>query len=324
MILVVGASGDLGRRICSRLARSKVELGALGRSPDSAARLEAGGLRTIMGDLADGHGLDSACSRVETVVCSATAIGRRLGGERAASIHEVDDRGVGRLIKAAEQAGVDRFVYVSYAGVDAGLGSPLEKAKLRNERRLMDSALRQVIVRPDAFQELHLCPAGRFDVARGRVEITGKGDTPIGWVAVDDVAEFVATVALEPAPPALIEFGGPEPLSRNQAILIAERALRKSMKRRTMPRPLARAAMRVLSAANPALSSVFGLGLVLDTVEGRWDDAPLRQRGIEPRSPARFIEGGCTSSSTRSITANSRLLVALNSLRRYSEAATDG
>jgi uncharacterized protein YbjT (DUF2867 family) len=104
MILVVGASGDLGGRICSRLARSNVEVGALARSPKSAAWLEAKGLRPLMGDLADAQGLDSACTGVETIVCSATAIGRRLGGERTASIYEVDDRGVARLIEAAERA----------------------------------------------------------------------------------------------------------------------------------------------------------------------------------------------------------------------------
>lgn len=100
MILVVGASGDLGSRICSHLARAGVKISALARSSERAAQFEVKDLRAVVGDLADGHGLDGACSGVETIVCSATAIGRRLGGERGASIYEVDDRGVGRLIEA--------------------------------------------------------------------------------------------------------------------------------------------------------------------------------------------------------------------------------
>ena len=80
------------------------------------------------------------------------------------------------------------------------------------------------LTRPDAFQDIHLAPMGRFDVARGKVAVFGKGDTKRRWVSTDDVAALVAALAVEPDPPAMVEFGGPEALTRNEAIAVAEQA----------------------------------------------------------------------------------------------------
>ena len=38
------------------------------------------------------------------------------------------------------------------------------------------SALREVIVRPNGFQEMKLSPIARFDLARGTVAVIGRGD----------------------------------------------------------------------------------------------------------------------------------------------------
>ena len=191
---------------------------------------------------------------------------------------------------AAQQTGVGHFIYVSFAGADAGLGSPLERAKIATEQRLRAATLRVTILRPDAFQEIHLAPLGRFDMQAGKVAVFGKGDTRRRWVSTDDVAALIAAVSVEPTTPSVIEFGGPEAISRNEAIAVAERLSGHTMKRQTLPRAVTRLGMRILARANPPLASVFGAGLLQDLVESHWDDAPLRQRAIEPRSATDFLE----------------------------------
>jgi uncharacterized protein YbjT (DUF2867 family) len=180
-------------------------------------------------------------------------------------------------------------VYLSYAGVDAALGSPLERAKIATEKRLRRSSMRVTIVRPDAFQEIHLAPLGRFDIGAGKVAVFGKGDNPRRWVSTDDVAALVAAVAVEADPPGVVEFGGPEALSRNEAIAVAERLTGRKFKRQRMPRFAGRLGMRVLDKRKPELASIFATGLHQDLVEARWDDAPLRERGIEPRSATEWL-----------------------------------
>jgi uncharacterized protein YbjT (DUF2867 family) len=223
------------------------------------------------------------------VVASATAIARVLTGSKHPGIHEADEVGMASLVEAAEGAGVERFVYVSYAGADSALGTPLERAKVATERRLARSPMRRVVVRPDAFQEIHLAPIGRFDIRGGKVAVFGRGDTKRRWVATEDVAALVAAVAVEVDPPDLLTFGGPEAISRNEAIAIAEHATGRTIKVQRMPRAVARLGMRLLDRPRPAMATVFGTGLMLDLLRVTWDDAPLRERGITPRSASDWI-----------------------------------
>ena len=144
-------------------------------------------------------------------------------------------------------------------------------------------------VAAETHRDIHLAPIGRFDIARGKVAVFGKGDTKRRWVSTDDVAALVAALAVEPDPPAMVEFGGPEALSRNEAIAIAERVTGRSFKRQRMPRPVARLGMRLLARPNDAMASVFGAGLLQDLVASDWDDAPLKERGIDAKSASQFI-----------------------------------
>jgi uncharacterized protein YbjT (DUF2867 family) len=284
--LVVGATGALGGSVVRGLHERGEAVRALVRPSSEAAELEALGVEIVRGDLLDPASLALACRDVRTVVCTATAIARLLAGGDGPPLPDVDDRGVGNLVAAAETAGVERFVYVSYLGVDAGLGFPLERAKAANEERLRRAGLHEVIVRPDAFQDVHLAPLGRFDVVGRKVEILGRGDSKRRWVACDDVAALVTALALEDDPPRLVEVGGPDALSKNEAADLAQTIGGGGIKRRHMPRAAVRIGSRLLARKKPELATVFGLGLLMDLHETHADDAPLRERGIDPQPVA--------------------------------------
>ena len=290
MILVVGGSGDLGGRIVRRLRADGRTVRCLVRPQTDASALLELGAEVVRGDLADRSSLAVACQGVESIVASATAIARVLAGVKHPSIHEADQDGMLALVAAAEEAGVTRFVYVSYAGADAALGTPLERAKVAVEARLARSPLQRVIVRPDAFQEIHLAPIGRFDVHAAKVSVFGKGDTQRRWVATEDVAALVAAVVVEEDPPDIVTFGGPELISRNEAITLAERTTGRKFKVQRMPRVVAKLGMRLLDRPQPALATIFGTGLMQDLLEVTWTDAPLRDRGITPRSASDWIK----------------------------------
>ena len=293
-MLVVGGTGELGGRVVRLLLADGHEVRCLVRPGTDGDRLSGLGAKVVRGDLVDPNSLVAACQGVETVIATATVIGRRLAGQPGPSIREVDRDGMGSLIEAAEGAGVRRFVYLSFAGVDSGIGTTLENAKLANEKRLWMSGLRSVIVRPDAFQEIHLGPLGRFDIGAGKVSVIGKGDAKHRWVSTDDVAALVAAVTVEPDPPAVIEFGGPEAFSRNEAIAIAEDLTHRKMKVQRMPRFAARLAIRLLNRTNDGLASALGGGLLQDLSTADWTDEPLRERGITPRSTTDYLRTEAT------------------------------
>src|SRR4051812_32646369 len=160
-ILVVGGTGDLGGRVVRLLAGRGLELRCLVRPGSDDSVVRGLGAEVARGDLTDHPSLAAACQGVTTVVATATAIARRLAGARHPTIGETDEQGMASLVTAAEAAGVERFVYVSFPGVGQPRGTALERAKTATEARLRRSTLRAVIVRSDAFQEIHLSPTAR-------------------------------------------------------------------------------------------------------------------------------------------------------------------
>jgi uncharacterized protein YbjT (DUF2867 family) len=187
MILVVGGTGLLGAKVVEFLVQSGQPVRCVLRPGTADDTLRNQGVEVVRGDLTDHPSLPPACAGIETVVSTATVIARRLVDTGQPSIREVDELGTAALVAAAEEAGVRRFVYLSIAGVPDSPDNPMSRAKLNSERLLLASSMRSVIVRPDAFQEIHLGPIGRFDIANGKVAVFGKGDTKRSWVAVEDL-----------------------------------------------------------------------------------------------------------------------------------------
>lgn len=289
MILVVGGTGDLGSRVVRILSERGHPVRCLVRPTSDDSVVRALGVDVAPGDLTEPASLEAACQGVTTVVATATMIARRLAGEARPTIQEADEKGMASLIEAAESAGVLRFVYLSFPGVENAIGTPLERAKLATEERLRDSPLRRVVIRADAFQEIHFGAEAKFDVAAGKIAIIGRGDSKRRWVSTGDIAALVASVAVEPDPPSLITVGGPEAMSKNEAVAFVEEVSGRRMKVQHMPRPVARIAIRLMNKRNDALASAFGAGLLQDIRAADWDDAALRERGITPRPARDFL-----------------------------------
>jgi uncharacterized protein YbjT (DUF2867 family) len=291
MLLLCGATGQLGGLVARRLAAEDAPLRLLLRSGAGDPLAAELGAEVAHGDLRDPGALDAAVRGATTVVTTVTAMGRALSGERLSPV-AVDGQGTLALIDAAERAGAERFVFVSFAGLSDEVAPrfPLAAAKRAVERRLAASPMREVVVRPDAFQEVWLGPLTGFDWAAGQVIVYGRGDNPARYVAAGDVADVVARLALAPDPPPLVEFGGPEPLTRHEAVAVFEAASGRPIRVRHVPRAALRAGARVLRRPNPAVASVMGLSLLFDTAEPRWTDEPLRALGIEPRGVAEYAD----------------------------------
>jgi uncharacterized protein YbjT (DUF2867 family) len=279
MILVCGASGELGGRIVHGLRAAGQPVRALVRSDPGDFPADP-----VTGDFRDPESLRRAVAGVDTVVSTVTVITRALAGEKDADFRRVDVAGHRSLITAAEAAGAKRIVFVSASGVHAMAATPLGAAKLATEEALAGSSLREVVLRPDQFQEVWLSPTGQFDWPARKVVIFGKGETPVRYVAVDDVAELAIRMALADDPPRLVEFGGPEALTRKQAVEIFERVLGEPIRRRHVPRAAMRVGSVALRRARPALASIMGAALAADVHAPTWDDQPLRDLGIAPRS----------------------------------------
>jgi uncharacterized protein YbjT (DUF2867 family) len=219
--LVVGATGTVGGAVCEALLGQGKAVRAMVREssdPERVRWLEELGAEVVRGELRDPDSLARACDSAETVVSGATTI-TSLGTD---SITAVDRDGQLSLVEAARSAKVGHFVYVSYTrNVDTD--DPLTQAKRAVEQRLRESGMGYTILRPSYFMEMWLGPALGWELAERRARVLGSGEQRVSWISAGDVVG--AIVACVDNPQALghtIELGGPEALSPNEVVGLAE------------------------------------------------------------------------------------------------------
>lgn len=198
-VLLAGASGDTGRELLARLARTELSVRALTRSREKGKRLRRlGADEIVVGDLMN---RDDAAQAVDGVDAVLTAVGTH--PSRVFFADEfVDGRGNVNLLDAAVDAGVKTFVMESSLGVDDDTGSvmawafrrfihPVIKAKTLAERAIRDSGIRYTIVRPGVL-------AGGW--ATGSVRVADAGTGLWGITSRRDVARLmVAALVTEEA-----------------------------------------------------------------------------------------------------------------------------
>ena len=268
MILIVGASGRLGSVVAQRLLAQGKPVRAMTRTPLTLAHLKEQGAEVVSGDLRNPASLLSACQGVEQVLAAAHA----LVGKGDNNPHTVDDAGNRQLIDAAKAAGVKHFIFVSVQG--ASPDSPLEffRIKYRTEEYLRASGLNFTILRPSAFMDLWAQLIGQPILEQGKTTLFGRGNNPVNFVAVEDVARFVCIALEDPhARSRVIEVGGPENLTLNQVAETFERASGRQAKKRHIPLPVMRVMSILMQPINPALSRLIRTSIYMDTANLRCD-----------------------------------------------------
>lgn len=258
MILVVGATGLLGGEICRRLVQRGNPVRALVRTTSNHERvafLEGLGAALVRADLKDRPSLDAACRGASAVISTASSTLSRQEGD---SIETVDREGQLALVDAAAAAGVQRFILVSFPSITSEF--PLQSAKRAVEQRLRESGMTYTILRPTFFTEVWLSPALGFDAASAKAQIYGAGQNRISWISFQDVARFaVAALKNAYAKNAVIELGGPEPLSPLEVVQLAEQVTRKRFEVQHVPEEALRA--QYGSATDPLQQSFAALML---------------------------------------------------------------
>jgi uncharacterized protein YbjT (DUF2867 family) len=270
MILVVGATGLLGTRVCERLRAEGQSVRALVRktsNPDKVNALRSLDCELATGDLKDPPQIQAACQGISALISTASSTLSRQPGD---SIESVDLQGQLGLANAARSGGVRRFIYVSFRD-DPTVQYPLTQAKRSVERAIAD--LDFTSIQASYFMQVWLSPALGFDYVHGRARIYGSGSKPISWVSYRDVAEFcIAPILCSVAGRSVLEVGGPEALSPLEVVRIFEEESGRRFEVETIPEADLR---EQLDSANDSLEKSFA-GVTLQYAHG---DA-IEMRGL--------------------------------------------
>lgn len=209
-IAVTGATGALGGRVADRLSAAGASLRLVVRDPSRAPRLPGADVVAAPGGYADGAGLRTALTGVDTLYLVSAA--------------EDEDRLQQHLtaVEAAAAAGVRRIVYTSFVGADR----PDPTFTLVRHHRATEEAIRATGVRHTILRHsMYADFVPFFAVADGDSAViaapAGNGRT--GFVSRDDLADVAAAVLLredDGLDGQALEVTGPEALTLAEAAAV--------------------------------------------------------------------------------------------------------
>lgn len=287
MILVAGATGQLGSEIVRRLLARGQKVRALARQSSDPGKVDAlveAGAAIARGDLKERDTLDAACKGVRVVISTVSMI---VTGREDDSFAATDSAGTRQLIDAARAAGAEQFIFVS---VDTSRipDSPLMTAKREVEEYLKRSGLTYTILHPSAFMEVWLGPMLFADTAAATAKVYGEGTHKIRYVATADVAELAVQCVANPAAlNAVIPFGGPEAISQRDAVKLFEEAFGKPFSVTEIPEHALEAQWK--GAENPMEKTFAGLMLGVARGLDAGMEPPFDKFPMQLTTPREFV-----------------------------------
>jgi uncharacterized protein YbjT (DUF2867 family) len=283
VLLLTGATGTVGLPLLRRLTAENTPVRCLVRDP---RRLGAERVRVqiALGDLSDHLSFKHALRNVETVVHLASTIRDQPQG----SIEELAGVATWRLVRAAEKAGVKRFIFFSALGASTRSPVRLLRAKAIAERALIESSLEHTVFAPSIvyspsdpyltlLQRMSLLPV---------MPIPGDGKAAFQPIWAEDVAECVMSALAAPAPDERYELAGPETLTHQD---IVETALRSYHRRRPVVHVPERVVQRTLKLTEllmgPAAPATWDEAELLQVpMTSRHGSADAERLGVVPRT----------------------------------------
>jgi uncharacterized protein YbjT (DUF2867 family) len=283
-LLITGGTGFVGSHLTRRLAWQRPDVRLLVRSERKAAAVRALGLEAIVGDVTDVESLRRACENVDAVVHLVAVIVEK--GD--ATFESINVAGTANLVRAAEAAGVGRFVHLSALGARDDPRFPYLYSKWRGAEIVRGSRTASTVLEPsilygegDDFLN-RLAGLARMTPV---VPIAGSGGTRFQPIWVEDLVTCLER-CLENSRYAgrTVALGGPEYLTYEQMVdlLIRELGLRRW--KIHMPLSFMRLAAAVMerTMSNPTVTPSqldmleIDNATALDAVERAFEFSPAR------------------------------------------------
>jgi len=302
MILVVGATGQLGSLVVRALREQGQPVRALVRDPSTADDLAETGASLARGDLTEPATLDAALDGVTAVVATANLAAPTRRTDRDDAL----DAGYAELIARAERVGVSRFVLASVPGTPIDDEVPVARSKRRIERLLAASTMSWVAVQMPPFIEVWLALVGseiplrgeqRATLARayptlrrfrrltgstieghGVMVVPGPATARQAFLSVHDAARVLAAVAMTDTVSGAVEVGGPESLSWADVAQIYAHLLGRRVRVVSQPAAMFAVLQRLLAPTAPSLAGIMALDRLIAVSETDWDTAAVTDR----------------------------------------------
>ena len=271
-IVLAGATGDLGGRIAAALGRRHVAFRAFVR-PGTAvnhADLDMVGATLVEVDFHDAAQLRDACAGASCVVSALNGLEPVMIGTQ------------GKLLDAAVAAGVPRFIPSDYS-LDFTKTRPGDNRNMDLRRAFMAlidaTPIGATSVLNGAFADLLTGQAPIVLQKQRKILYWGSADQPLDFTAKDDVADYVADVALDAAAPRVLRIAGTTVSPRELAAIMTDLTGQRYGLFRPGGIGLLGVLIRIARTLTPRSDAVFpawqGMQYLRDMASGRGKLQPL-------------------------------------------------
>ena len=192
-LLIVGATGTLGRQIARRALDEGYQVRCLVRNYRKAAFLKEWGAELVPGSLCEPETLPPALEGVSAVIDAATA-----RATDSLSVKQVDWEGKVALIQATAAAKVERFIFFSFLDAEKYPQVPLLEIKRCTELFLAESGLNYTILRPCGFLQ-GLIGQYAMPILDGQTIWVPGESSAIAYMDTQDIAKFAIRALSVPA-----------------------------------------------------------------------------------------------------------------------------
>ncbi|HEX5467489.1 MAG TPA: NAD(P)H-binding protein [Gaiellaceae bacterium] len=281
-VLVVGGTGFVGGHVVHALRTEDLPVRVLARKPESQERLRAWGCEVVAGDMTDAASLSRAVAGAKTFV-HLVALPPFAASD---AVSRVMEQGTRDLLRAAQEADVERVVLMSGLGIDERSENLVayNRAKLVEEHEVERSGLEHTIFKPSFIfgPDGGMLPA-LIRLVRWSPVTPVVGTRRFQPIWVEDVAAYFAkAVAAEPAVAGTYELAGPDVVTFGE---LHER-LRRVLGKRRLAFQMPTGLVRTGAAAASALRHFRSARGAVDMLEFDDNVADIRPAveafGVEP------------------------------------------
>lgn len=288
MILIAGGTGRLGSAVANQLSERGHDVRVLSRGLKPDPGSVRSGVAVVRGDVRDPRSLTAAMDGVDVVVSAVQGF----QGPGGVTPVTVDRDGNTRLVSAAEAVGAD-VVMVSVMGADPDSPMELFRMKYTAEQRLRRSTAKWTVVRAEAFAETWIGILEETSGRSGRPLVFGRGDNPIAWVCVRDVAALVVRAVTDPSLRGrTLDICGPEHVTLTQLALDLMSRRGVAGWPRRVPRPMLHLIAGTVGRANPVLGRQARAALAMDVLATSHDAQTRAEFPDLPCTPVSAVVAG--------------------------------
>jgi uncharacterized protein YbjT (DUF2867 family) len=146
-VLVIGASGFLGRNVAKGLLEQGYAVRCSARSPEKVKDLAAAGCKVVQGDISDAASMARAVDSVDAVYVSIQTLSAQPAGGGQGYM-DVERQGMENIVAACKASGVRRLIYVTFLGIRPDSPSAWVRGRWGLEQWLLQTGLELTVLRP--------------------------------------------------------------------------------------------------------------------------------------------------------------------------------